>query len=175
MKKYTELSIIGILLISTVYSLITIQVTDYTVGVNFYLGLFVIILTCLIRVKKVKTSRYMLGIALLLGSFNLLAFSHIEFGFGFSIAGLKILAFNPVIAILLLFYLFVNGSELNKLLGEATQPTEEEKKVQLEGDIERFKNRFSNKSIVELQEVIDNPDNYVETAVVAAKALIEEK
>ena len=69
-------------------------------------------------------------------------------------------------------YFTVNRSEINQLLGE-TELTEEEKKKQAEKSVEMYISMYSNKTVNELQEIIDNPDSYTASAILAAKRLSE--
>ncbi|MTI29782.1 hypothetical protein [Xanthovirga aplysinae] len=175
MKKTIELLLIGALLSSCIYSLIFTSVTDYVVDFQSYLGFALILLTSIIRFKNIKTSTYFLGFSLFLGTFNLIKFSHTSFEFSFFIAGSKVLGFNQIIVILFLIFLSVNGHVIKKILGEGKESTELEKQQMTEKETETFMKKFSNKSIIELQEIIDNPASYVTGAVMASKKLIEEK
>jgi hypothetical protein len=69
---------------------------------------------------------------------------------------------------LFLFYLSVNGSEISKLLGEK-ELTEEEKQAETRKLVEMYKAQHTNKSKDELQNMVDNPDGFVESSVIAAK------
>jgi hypothetical protein len=85
--------------------------------------------------------------------------------------GIKV---NFFLLFVFLFYLTVNGKELSTLFGDK-ELTEEEKKADAEKLIEMYITQHSNKSNDELQIIVDNPDEYVNSAVIAAKRILDMK
>jgi hypothetical protein len=94
-----------------------------------------------------------------------ISFIDISFGFYINTIGIKV---NFFLLFVFLFYLTVNGKELSTLFGDK-ELTEEEKKADAEKLIEMYITQHSNKSNDELQIIVDNPDEYVNSAVIAAK------
>jgi hypothetical protein len=87
-----------------------------------------------------------------------------EIGFEYSLFGIAIVHY------------FTNRTELSKFLKYLfnREISEEEIKLNQKSKSNRFKSKFSNKSISELEMII-NSDSFVPEAISAAKELIEEK
>ncbi len=175
MKKTIELSIYTLLISSSIFSLILSLLTNYVVDNKFYIGLVCVLASFAIRLKSVQLSNYILGVLLVLGTLNLIKFSHIDFGFSITIWGIDSFGFNLIILIILLLFLSVNKKIINILYGNMQELTEEEKKENDEQRIISFMKKHEHKSIDDLQEVVDNPEKYVEHWVIASKRLIDKK
>jgi hypothetical protein len=157
MKKTIEITIIAILLTSAIFSSVYTMITEYTVGTKFYAGFSLLVIVNITRFISKQISNYLLGALLLLGTFRLILYSHIDHSIGFSIGPIGI-NFNIFLLFLFLFYLSVNGSEISKLLGEK-ELTEEEKQAETRKLVEMYKAQHTNKSKDELQNMVDNPDH----------------
>jgi hypothetical protein len=172
-KKLIELLILGFLSVSILFTIVYTSLTEYTVGNKFYIGAVSVALVVALRFFNERISNYLLGLILIVGTFNLISISFIDISFGFYIntIGIKV---NFFLLFVFLFYLTVNGKELSTLFGDK-ELTEEEKKADAEKLIEMYITQHSNKSNDELQIIVDNPDEYVNSAVIAAKRILDMK
>lgn len=110
MKKKVEIGILAIIFASLIFSLVYTLLTEYTVGLKYYLGIISIVLTIFLRLKYLKLSNYLLGLILIAGTFNLVEFSHI--GFSIQIYGIS---FNIFILVFFILYYVVNDDEIDEL------------------------------------------------------------
>lgn len=168
MKKPIELIVLVILFASLIFSLIYTSLTDYVVGLKFYIGLGGTILALLIRYRFLKLGSLLLGLILLAGTFNLIEYSHISYSI--SIFGI---AFNPFVLILFLFFLIDNRDEINNLLG-SDELSDSDKQNILDKEVDSYKTQFAQKTKSELKEIVDNPDGYTAAAILASKKLLED-
>ncbi len=175
MKKNIELSIYAVLILSIITSLILHFTKNYVVDNKFYIGIACVFIAFVIRLKSIKISNYLLGLSLVLGTVNLIKFSHIDFGFSFTLFGIDTFGINLIIMILLFLFLSVNKEMIQKISGSSHEMTEEEKNELEEQRIKSFMEQNSNKSIADLQEIIDNQEKYVKHLVIASQRLIDEK
>ena len=175
MKKNVEISIYTVLILSIITSLILHFTKNYIVDNKFYIGIACVLIAFAIRLKSLKISNYLLGLSLVLGTLNLIKFSHIDFGFSFTLFGIDTFGFNLIILILLIMFLSVNKEMVQKISGGSQELTEEEKNELEEQRIRSFMEQNAHKSIGDLQEIVDNQEKYVKHLVISSQRLIEEK
>lgn len=116
MKKIIEPTIIWLLLVSVIFTQVYILFTEENVDYSFYLGMFGIILTFVLRIKFINIYKYILGFILVLGTFNIIQFSYIEIEFELSLNNIGIKNFNPVILIFLLAFVSINFKAIKNRL-----------------------------------------------------------
>ncbi len=174
MKRIVELGIYGILIFSLVTSLIVSLTSNYLVNFKFYIGLVLVLIALIFRFKSQKISDLILGATLILGTLNLIAFSHIEFGFSMTIFGLKAIGFNFIVFLLMIAFVSVNKELLQDLMS-SPELTEEEKSAQKEQLILSYMKKHETKTVEELQKIMDSRDKFVEELVIAVERIIENK
>jgi hypothetical protein len=115
-----------------------------------------------------------LGLALVVGTFNALQFTHSDIFVSFSIGGLTFLGFQPIsfLALILLVILDIKGARifLSKIIPEKSKTEIEDDKNRL---IEKYKSKFKDYSKDKLQSIIDSPNSFQDAAMIAAKELID--
>ncbi len=175
MKKTLETIIFIALIASTLTSLILSLVTDISVDINFYVGFVCAFISLGTRLKSIKISNQILVVSLILGTFNLIKFSHISVGFSFSFIGIQSFGINPI-PLILLFLFIVANKELIQSTTEGQNEAAKEQKIKMdESYIQDFMQKNEDKSIEELQEIINNPEKYVKQLVIAAERLVDKK
>lgn len=80
-----------------------------------YIGLASIVISALTKAKSPKISNYILGIALLLGTFNIIMFQGKDLSYSISILENHSLDFNPLILVLLLLFVSANEKIFNMI------------------------------------------------------------
>ena len=125
MKKFIQFIPITILTSAILYSLYVINTTNVILGTKQYFGIAFVIGGIILTFVRREWAIYLLGIALLLGTFNKIAFTpSIEFySFGFSFndkngIDFKIQLFSFLV---LLIYLVINYKTLLKLIRQASK------------------------------------------------------
>jgi len=173
-KKNCDLIIVGILTIVSMIGLYRKYDYGVSIEVRNYLAYFVIVSLVIFRLLKFKKGKTVLGIALLIGTFNLIQFTHSSFTFSFSLGGLTVLKFQPVsfFALIGLIVMDIDGTRkfLRFLFPEKSEEIVIEENTVL---IESFKDKYESYPKGKLQEIIDNPESYQKSAVEAARQLIE--
>ncbi len=176
MKKTLETIIFIALIASTLTSLIISLVTDTIVNINFYVGFVGVLIALGLRIKSVKVSNYILGIILILGTFNIVEFSYIHDELSFSIFGFNTFGINIISLLLLFLFSVANKEIIQSIAGNSNNETAKEQRIKMdESYIESFMQKNEEKSIDELQEIINNPEKYVKQLVIAAERLVEKK
>jgi hypothetical protein len=128
-KRYSDLIVLTIIWIISIYSIILVFIKSYDIGIQNYIGFGFLILLTALRILQIKKFKTFLAILLLLGTFNAiqytystvtLVFTFSPFGSNFSSLGIQPLSF-----VLLLFFIIANFSEvlsiINKLLKEENE------------------------------------------------------
>jgi len=126
MKKYINFIPLGILILSQLYSLYIINTSNIVLGNKQYSGaVFVIASVVLLFFKKRAWCIYLVGVSLLVGTLNFIAFLPVieTYSFGFSFNGnnridFKIQLFSFLI---LLIYLIVNYKTLIALIRNSSK------------------------------------------------------
>ncbi len=175
MKKIIENAIYVLLFLSAIVSLFVIIRSSYTADIRFYIGFASIVLCYLLRLKNVIVSNYILTTVLLLGTINLLQFSYVDFSLSFTFLNITTLGINPIVLITLISLLIVNKDIIMLFTGESNSDSNEVQKQNEEMQIQGYMLDYKDKSIEELQYIINNPDNYVKPLVVAVQRIIKDK
>lgn len=172
-KKFSELTILAIIWIVSIYSMIVAIFNNYEIGVPNYIGYGLLIAITILTARKFKKIKTVLGLFLLIGSLNLFQFTHSTitlfftlpiFGNGNSSIGLQPLSF-----VLLVFFLVVNHSDLAAILKKILAPdpnTEMERKQNIEN---KFYEEMKSKPDSYLIGIIGSKNDYQPEFVNAAK------
>ncbi len=175
MKKTLETIIFIVLIASAFTSLILSLVTDTSVDINFYFGFAGVLITLGLRLKSTKISNQALVVVLILGTLNLIKFSHISFGVTFTFMGIESFGINPIPLILLFLFIIANKELIHNVTENSNEAAKEQKIKMDESYIEDFMHKNEHKTIDELQQIIANPNKYVKQLVIAAERLIDKK
>lgn len=119
-----------------------------------------------------KLSTIALGLTLFLASFNVISFSHVEYGFSIEISSFPTFGFNPIHLIIFLLYLTAYEKELNEIFPKSEPKSSEQEEELFEKDVNQFIHKYEEKSTIELKEIISNSDSYCKSAVEASKRLL---
>jgi hypothetical protein len=178
-QKYSDLVILTIIWIISIYSVIIAVIDSYNIGIQNYIGYGLLIGISVLRFLKVKKFKTILGIFLIVGSINLFQFTYstISLVLSWTPLGHRFLSFGfqPLSISLLIFFLIANFSEFIHLL---TDLFSEDPKVEFERQkriATRHYDALKNEKDSELQTIIDNKSKYQIESVEAAKRLIEER
>ncbi len=173
--KVKELLPVFLLMSGLVYSIITILTSDTTLTIKHFGGFILIGLVILIYILKRKYFKKTLGITLVLGTFNIIAFTPTihTIAFGISPIGITLQLFSLLI---LLIFSIQNKKRLEKLLGLNRSFENSSSIPQIDEDkVEKYKDNFGDKSLPELTQIASSNGKFVLEAVEAAKQLIKEK
>ncbi len=180
-RKYSDLILMFILWIVSIYSVISAILYSYQVGVQNYIGYSLLIVISVLRFFKIKRIRSILGILLVIGSINAIQFTHSTVTFFFSLSwpafDNKTLSFGiqPLSSILLIFLLIVNRSDfmnlLTDLFSEDPNLVAQRQKLVAEKHYNELKEAKDSK----LKDIVENKSMYQVEYVKAAQKLINER
>lgn len=130
-------------------------------GISFVLFIF-----------KIKYWKYLFSVLLVLNFFDIIEFNYYSTYVG--ISGLRI---NIIPFLFLFFHMFLNSESLdrsdNKNYFSIFHKSEKTKKNAYNSKVERFENKFKNKSKKQLEEIIENKDVMTKEAIKAASNLLD--
>jgi hypothetical protein len=178
-KKHSDLIVLSIIWIVSILSVVTAFKNSYRLGISNYIGYTMLIGISVLRIYKVKRFKTVIGILLLLGSFNVIQFTYFTMTmiFAWTPLGDKYSTFGiqPLSIILLIFFIIINFRDFmvvwHELFSEDPQIAIEKQKRKVEKHYEELKNENDTK----LQEIIDNKKMYQIEYVRAAQRLKEER
>jgi hypothetical protein len=181
-RKVLDLLPLLILIGALVYSFAYFNFRIDQFPFPFVAGLVLTILTTLTYFFWKKGFKTVLGIALILGSINLVKFLPLYVTFG---GGLTFSAFDTGFLIsiqlfsfvVLLIFTYINWQRIKQIIGDIIKDkplTDVEVIEQREKKIERFKLQFKDRSINEIT-TISRSDTFDKEAIEAAKRLLVEK
>lgn len=128
---------IGILLIISIGSIIQIMLTNYTCDYRHYIGLTLLLISGILFFINRKIYKYVFGITLIIGTFNLIAFSTYIIGINLIFIPIQIIPF-----IILILYSTIYRKQLIELYFRITQKDEKEEQEYFNIKKERFKRKF---------------------------------
>lgn len=137
---------IGILSLISLYSIIQVTTTDYIFNSQQYIGLTLLGVSLILFFTNRRTYKYIFGITILLGLFNLI-------GFTTSIVTMNLL-FIPIqltIIPILLLFTWINQEQIKPKVQSIFGTSEEQILAESNSKILGFKKRFENLSDVEIE------------------------
>ena len=178
-KKHSEIIILAIIWIVSIYSLTVAIFKNYEIGIPNYIGYGLLIAVSVLTVLKIKKIKTVLGIFLLIGSINLFQFTHSTVTLAFTLSifgnGYSSIGLQPLSLALLIFFLVVNHSDLTLILKKLFAPdpnTEMERKQNVEN---KFYEQMKSKPDNYLMEIAGRKNDYQPEFVNAAKKVIDER
>ena len=179
MKKKSDLIIIMILWIISIYSVIMAFVGSVNIEIQNYIGYGLLLVVSVLRYFKTKRIKTILGVILIFGTFKAIQFTT-TLAFYFKSTN-KIgsqsfsFGFEPITFFLLILLIVFNLSDFMRLIAyifsEDPQIKKERKIKRIESLYEELKNENDSK----LKEIIENRNMYQIEYVSAAERLIEER
>jgi hypothetical protein len=181
-RKVLDLLPLLILIGALVYSFVYFNFRVDQFPFPFVAGLVLTMLTTLTYFFWKKGFKTVLGIALILGSVNLVKFLPLYVTFGgvvtFSAFGTGfIISIQLFSFVVLLIFTYINWQRIKQIIGDVIKDkplTDVEVIEQREKKIERFKFQFKDRSINEIT-TISRSDTFDKEAIEAAKRLLVEK
>lgn len=178
--------ILGFPFLSIFYTLYMLSSSNSVVDSRFFYGIGMYFITCMgslqietifsfININTNKLSTLALGATLFLASFNLISFSHVEYGFSIKFSSLPSFGFNPVYVLIFILYLIAYKKELNEIFPKSQSSSTEQKEELFNNDVNHFIQKYESKSAIELKYIVDNSNLYCESAVEASKRILETK
>lgn len=141
-------------------------------SIQHLLGSIGVLLTILVLLIDFKKGVFVNGVVLLLGCINLISFYPLEIVIGPSINGFRI-GIDIIITAITSFFLHYNMDEFKPQFRSIFYGNEQLQEEEMKFKVEKFKNRFRNKSLKELQEIAKNKA-LTEEAKTAAIEMIRE-
>jgi hypothetical protein len=178
-KKYNDLIILAIIWIVSLYSVIVAIVTPYDILIQNYIGYALLIGISILRFFKIKWFKTILGILLVIGSFNAIQYTYatVTFVFTWTPMGHRFSSFGiqPLSISLLILLIVLNFSDfirfVNGFFSEDPQiAIERQKRI-----TEKLYNELKNERDDKLNDIIANKGMYQVDYVKAAQRLIEER
>jgi hypothetical protein len=178
-KKHSDIVVLIICWIVSIYSLIMVFFKSYQIGLSNYIGYGLLTLISVLRFYKVRRFKTFLGVFLILGSFNIyqLTYSSITMVFGWAPFGksYNTIGIQPLSFALLIFLIILNYSHFRDLVDDffAEDPKtrmEKEKRIAL-STYDKLKNEKDER----LHEIVANKTTYRVDYYSAAKTIIEER
>jgi len=178
-KKYSDIVILVICWIVSIYSLIIVFLGPYQIGLSNYVGYGLLSLISVLRFYKVRRIKTILGMFLILGSFNIfqLTYSSIIMAFGWAPFGKSYNTFGiqPLSFALLVFLIIINYSRFRDLIDDFFS---EDPKIRMERENRIALSTYEKLKIEKdgrLQEIVANKNTYRVDYYNAAKRIIEER
>ena len=165
MKQLKEFLPLGYLLIIMIHTLITINFSDYSIGIKQYIGFSLLGISTILFFVNRKFYKYVIGLSLLIATIIPISFSYITYGLTLIIFQIYLIPLGG-----LFIYLFVFRKQLTHILFYSNPKDSIEEKRQFERKVERFKRNFSELSDVEIEIKMDQ-----ELVPEAKQALLEIK
>lgn len=173
-RKYSDLIILAILWIVSIYSVIVAIINPYDIGIQNYIGYGLLIAISILRFFKIKKIKTILGIVLIIGTFNLIQYTYYTQSYFVKISALTI-RFQLISFLLLCFLIIVNFSDfmrlINSLLSEDPKIAADRQKRM----VEKHYNELINEKDDKLKDIISNKGMYQVNYVKAAQRLIDER
>lgn len=120
MRKYIYLIPIAIVILAVWYSFYVVNTTDIIPGIKQYFGIIFTSSSIILTFMRKDFWIYLTGIALLLGTINVIAFTPViesySFGFGFDDSSKLIFKIQPFSFFILALYLVINYKVLLALI-----------------------------------------------------------
>ncbi|MES2061757.1 MAG: hypothetical protein V4456_07545 [Bacteroidota bacterium] len=158
---YAFLIIIGLLTCLTIYRHYS---ADFILSINNYLGLLLFIVVSVLKLFKLPQNKYLVFILLVFYTFNIINFTVERFNISIGIDPGELQyntpSINPVAVILLIVYLFLNGSVIKQLYTD----TDAEGKEKSNKKVDFYHHKFNSCSDTELTDIFNNYDNYPDEA-----------
>jgi hypothetical protein len=164
-KQIKEFLPLGVLSLIGFASIIQVLLTNYIFDYRQYIGLSLLMVCGIFFFTNKKLYRYFLGITLILGTFNLIAFSTYIFAFFLIFFPLQILPF-----VVFILYLIIYRKRIFGLFFRSFQKSEEEEKEYYNRKLKRFKEKFAELTDAEIDYRLNQ-----ELVPEAKQALIEIK
>jgi len=178
-KKYNDLIILSILWIVSIYSVISVILYSYEIGIQNYIGYGLLIGISVLRFFKIKRFKIFLGILLVFGSVNALQFTYstVTFVFSWTPMGHRFSSFGiqPLSISLLILLIVLNFTDFVKLVNNLLS---EDPKVVADRQkriAEKHYNELKNDKIDKLNDIIANKGMYHIDYIKAAQRLIDER
>lgn len=178
-KRYSDLIILSILWIVSIYSAISVIVNSYEIGIQNYIGYGLLIGISVLRFFKVKRFKTILGTLLVFGSINAIQFTYttVIIVFAWTPMGHRFSSFGiqPLSLSLLILLIILNFADLMQLVSDlfSEDPqivADRQKKI-----AERHYNQLKAERDDKLQDIITNREMYQADYVKAAQRLINER
>ncbi len=180
-KKYNDVIILSIIWIVSIYSVISVILYSYEIGIQNYIGYGLLIGISLLRFFRIKRFKTILGILLVIGSINAIQFTYstMTFFFNLNCAAFDDKTFSfgiqPLSLILLIFLLIANRSNLMNLLVELFSEDPNIVAQRQQRIAEKHYNELKAEKDSKLKDILDNKNMYRTEYVKAAQRLIDER
>lgn len=164
-----------ILLGGAVVSLTVMATSDVVLVEKHWVGMCLLLLLIVIYYGKRTYFNKALGVVLLLGVLNLIAFTPevTTYSFGVNSLLITVQGFSFVV---LLVYLVLHRERVLQMVGLASSRGDDKQEPVMNWEkVDKLKSRFSERSTEELIKVVQAKGVYGEEAVEAAKLLLEER
>lgn len=164
-QNYKELNLIGVLIITSIISLIIGYSNHYDFSYNLYIGIVSLLISFSLFFWDKRYYQYVFGLSLLFGTFGVIFFFPLQVGIKFFELKIQVIP-----AIFLFFFAYKHRSRILNLIQNHNTKTEAEKKDEMHSRTERFKADFKNLSDMEIESRLK-----YDLTVEARKALLEIK
>ena len=179
LKKYSDLIVLSILWLVSIYSVVIVFIDSYQIGIQNYIGYALLFVVTILRFFKFKKIRTLLVILLIIGSINAIQFTFFRhvFSFTFSVADQKfpLLGFQPFSILLLIFFFIINFSDFMSLIYELFSEDPNVSKARSNKIFENNYNYLLNAKDAEIQDIIENRNKYMNEYVKAAERIKYER
>lgn len=121
LKKYSDIIILSVLWIVSVYSVVQAILGNYILGLKSFLGYGTLLILSTLRFFEIKKYKMVLTIFLFIGSLNLIQFTHSTISIVFHVSSrgneLSSIGFQPYSTLLLACFLILNIDEvINRII-----------------------------------------------------------
>jgi hypothetical protein len=178
-KKYSDLVILLMIWMVSIYSLISVIVNSYIIGIQNYIGYGLLVGVSALRFFKVKRFKTILGGLLVVGSINVIQFTYSTMTFIFTWSPMghsfSSLGIQPLSASLLILLIVLNFSDFIKFLAGLFSEDPKMANDRRNQIASKYDNELKNEKNSTLQDIVDHKNMYQTEYVKAAQRLIEER
>jgi hypothetical protein len=176
MRKYKIIELLPVILLISmlVYTFILAGSSNIQLQTKHYAAVLFAVITLITYFGKRQYYKEMLAFTLVLGTINVLVFTPdvtiVSFGRGSRIPPLQLFSF-----VILLIFLFQNINRVSTVLGLDDRAQPDSTTIYLDEEkYEKLREKYSDRSVEELNAIISD-STYSYEAKVAAKSLLQEK
>ncbi len=178
-KKHSTLIVLVALTLFILEGLFQTIIGAYLTGWQFYFGAALVLLYWILYFLKINRLRTLLGIGLTLGFLNIIEFTYYHLTFAFSWTPLgqayTSIGFQPIVFIILAFFLVTNSSRVGELIRSISARNERELEESENNLIVKYRTSLQNENMEKLKSIVAHPNEYQKEYVCAARELIKMK
>ncbi len=141
--------------------------SNHILSTEHYVGIVSLIISIILYFTNRKIYFLFFALTLTIGLVGFLDFYYVQFKVGFAGVGV-----NPIFIGLMILFFAVSREQMDKISPEKDGP---KKRILNESLVKSFQSKFTDKTVMELNEIIGENSKFTDEAKEAAKRILGEK